>query len=83
MFKYSFYDSKKYGTTKADAVEFVKHTNKPLKYTYGLKYRRPTTYEVPVSLEEEIDKIENHSLVDVDEREDYVDINAYSDNDMW
>ena len=30
---------------------FIEKTDKPIRYTYGLKYRNPTTLNVPVSKE--------------------------------
>lgn len=83
MVKYSFYTNKNgYVSTKDEAIELLKNTNKQIKYTYGFKYRGPTTYEVPITNEEAVKFFNNH-WSDVVEYEDWVDLNSFSDNDMW
>ena len=82
MLKYSFM-SKYSNCSKDEILDLVKITNKPCKYTYGFKYRNPTTYEVPISREEAIKTITNDIVIDVTEREDFIDINGYSEMDMW
>lgn len=80
MIRMSFYN----GTlNRPELIEFVKNTEKPIKYTYGLSYRHPTTYKVPVTKERAVEIINTQSLLDADEYEDYLHLNAYSGNDMW
>lgn len=80
MLKMSFYN----GTlNRKELIEFVQETEKPIKYTYGLLYRHPTTCRVPVTVERAIEIIKTQGLLDADEYEDYIHLNAYSDNDMW
>lgn len=80
MLKMSFFN----GTlNRAELKDFVSKTNKPIKYTYGLGYRDPTTNHLPISKEKAIEIINTESLLDADEYEDYLHLNAYSDNDMW
>lgn len=80
MLKMSFYD----GTLNREkAIDFIANSEKPCVYTYGLKYRKPTTYEVNITKEQAINCIRNESLIDIKEYEDKIDINAYSSNDMW
>lgn len=70
--------------TPAEAIEFINSTTKPIKYTYGLGYRHPTTYKVPITKEKAIEYInKDYSMLDVEEYEDYVHLNGYSDNDLW
>lgn len=80
MLKMSFY----YGTLDTKkAKEFISETNKPIKYTYGLGYRNPTINHVPITKERAMEIIDTESLLDIDEHEDYIHLNAYSANDMW
>lgn len=80
MLEMSFYD----GTLNREkAIDFIANSAKPCVYTYGLKYRKPTTYEVNITKEQAINCIRNESLIDIKEYEDKIDINAYSSNDMW
>ena len=83
MLKYSTISSKCCNCKKEEMLEFMKTTDKPFKYTYGFKYRRPTTYLVQISREEAINHLMNDCLCDVEETEKYIDINSYSSNDMW
>lgn len=64
-------------------IEAIKNSEKPCRYTYGYKWRNPTTCEETVSKEMAEKIIRNESWVDVVERDTYFDVNAYSDNDMW
>ena len=76
----SFYN----GTlNREELINFIKTTNKPIKYTYGLGYRNPTTNHVPITVERAIEIVKTQSLLDATEYEDYLHLNAYSDNDMW
>ena len=80
MLKMSFYD----GTlNRAKAKEFIVETEKPLKYTYGLGYRNPTTNHKLITKEQAREIIDKESLLDVTEYDDYVHLNAFSSNDMW
>lgn len=80
MLNMSFYD----GTlNRAKAKEFIAETKKPLKYTYGLGYRNPTTNHEPITKEQAIEIIKKESLLDITEHNDYVHLNAFSSNDMW
>ncbi len=81
MLKYSFM-SRYSNCTKEDAVNFLRTTNKPIKYTYGFEYKHPTTHKVPIDAETAIQNMNKH-WTDVTEYEDYVHVNSYSDNDMW
>ena len=81
MMKYSFVS--KYGNcTKEQAIEFVKTTEKPFKYTYGLGYRKPSTHNKPITREEALSHM-GKCMVDMEEHENYVHINRYSEMDMW
>lgn len=56
-------------------------TKKPIKYTYGLAYRNPTTKNVPISSEQAL-KCLSRKMCDVTEYADYISVNEYSSNDM-
>jgi hypothetical protein len=78
--KMSFYD----GTMNKDRLKaFIEETDKPIRYTYGLRYRNPVTKDVPVSKEKALQIVDSQSLLDARELEDCLDLNAYSGNDMW
>ena len=80
MLNMSFYD----GTLdKEEAIKAIIMSDKPCKYTYGFKYKNPTTYEVPIPKEEAIQIIKDEFYIDIFELEDYFDIIAYGENDMW
>lgn len=80
---YSFY-SKDYGKTPKEIILYVlQTTKKPIRYTYGLKYRNPTTRDVPKTNAEAVKICKSESMIDVKEFADYIDMNAYSGNDMW
>ena len=80
MLKMSFYNGT-LDTTKAKEV--IATTEKPLKYTYGLGYRNPTTNHKPITKEEAFKIIDTEGWLDIDEYEDYIHLNAFSENDMW
>lgn len=81
MMKYSFV-SKYSNCTKEQAIEFVKTTEKPFKYTYGLGYRKPSIHNMPISREDALSHM-GKCMVDMEEYENYVHINRYSEMDMW
>lgn len=80
MLKMSFYD----GTLDREkAIEVIKNTDKPCEYTYGYAYRNPTTHNKPISRDEAIRIVNEESLLDIDEFENRIHLNAFSSNDMW
>ena len=80
MIKMSFFDG---SLDREKAIEVIKETKKPCLYTYGLRYRNPTTKDVYITKEEAIEIVRKESLLDITEYEDRIDLNAYSSNDMW
>ena len=80
MLKMSFYNNT---LDKAIAKEVITNTDKELKYTYGLSFRNPTTHKKPISKEEALHIIDTKGMLDIDEYEDWIHLNAFSDNDMW
>jgi len=80
---------------KTELIEHLKSIDTDLyefQYTYGLGYRNPLTNHEPITKEEAIKHIENHSLVDVDiespqnptsDKINIIHVNAFSCNDMW
>lgn len=80
MLKMSFFD----GTLDREkAIKTIVMTKKPCTYTFGLRYRNPTTKDVYITKEEAIEIVKKESLLDIKEYEDRIDLNAYSSNDMW
>lgn len=76
----SFY----HGTLNKDRLKaFIKKTDKPIRYTYGFKFRNPTTLNVPVSKERALQIVDSQSMLDAQELDDVLDLQAYSSNDMW
>lgn len=81
--RYSFYDGTLNEETRSELAKKIQNTEKTIVYTLGFKYRRPTTFEVPISKEKAIEIVTNRHLVDVTVFNDIIDINEYSSNDMW
>ena len=80
MIKMSFFN----GTlNREEAIAAIQKENKPCVYTFGFKYKNPTTRDVFITKEEAIEIIKKESLLDITEYEDRIDLNAYSSNDMW
>ena len=80
MLNMSFYS----GTLNKDKLnEFIKGYKKPIRYTYGLGYRNPTTNKVLIDEARALEIVKNESLLDARENEEYLHLNAYSGNDMW
>lgn len=80
MLKMSFYD----GTLdRGKLVGFITTYQKPIFYTYGLKYRNPTTYNKLITREKAIKIVEAETLLDANEFNDGLYLNAYSTNDMF
>ena len=83
MISYSFFTTNSsYPSTMEEVKELLKTTDKEIRFTYGLKYRNPTIYEVPISKEEAIEKFNSYSMIDVIEKDNWIDMNQYSANDM-
>jgi len=83
MLSYSFYTTDKdYPNSKQEARTLLETTDKKIKYTYGFKYRGPTTYEVLITNEDAVKRFNESSLSDVVEHEDWIDFNQYSSNDL-
>lgn len=64
------------------AVDAIRNSNKPCVFTYGLAFRNPTTYRVPISKEEAIKIIKSRDTVDVEEEADVFHINKLSGYDL-
>lgn len=80
MLQYSFFGDSK--NSKAEAMEFLEKTDKVIKWTFGFKFRNPTTYEIPISNEKAIKLFKENSLTDVTEKDTWIDFEQYSSNDM-
>ena len=75
---------RKYGATPLPLCQAViANTNKKILYTYGLRYRHPSTMDAPISKEKALAILERGGFIDVDENENAISITEYSTNDMW
>jgi len=81
MIDYSFFSNSK--STREEALKLLQDTDKKILYTFGLKFRQPTVYEIPIKNSEALKLFLKNSLNDVVEYEDYVDFNQYSSNDLY
>ena len=78
--KMSFYR----GTfNKEKLVKFINETDKDIRYTFGLSYRNPTTNKVKITKAEALQIIETESLLDADEYDNALYLNAYHANDLF
>lgn len=83
LLKYAMMNNKRYGnSSKEQIIEKMVNSDKPIRYTLGFKYRNPTTYEVPIELDEAV-KIFNKGMSDLTEKETYWDLNEFSGNDLF
>ncbi len=81
---YSFYSHEAPHSTPYEIADyFMRHTTKQIKYTYGLKFRGPTTCEKPISHEEAMRIWSKNGMFDVVEKDTWVDFQEVSANDMW
>ena len=83
LFSHTFYGN---GVrhSKQEIIDFLRNTDKPIKYIYGLGYRNPTINNKPITLQEALDIVNKEfGMLDVKEYPKYVHLNAYSGNDMW
>lgn len=76
----SFYD----GTlNRIKAKAIIQKTDRKILYTHGLKYRKPTTYMKDITKEEAYNLISRESFLDINMTKDYIELNTYSENDMY
>ena len=67
LIRMSFYR----GTLNKEKLKsFIENTDKPIRFTYGLSMRNPTTNKVLVSKKEALEIVDKESLLDADEYED-------------
>lgn len=80
---YSFYGN--YGEyTKEQVLEMINEKDYKFEYTYGLEYRKPTTYHEPISKEKAVEMIKTLGMIDIELLDnDTIHINEVSSNDMW
>lgn len=81
--KYSFFSSEYSNCNQDEMREFMKTTNKQFVYTYGLSYRKPTTYRKPITKEEALNYFTKLGMIDVTEEDECVHVEEFSENDMW
>lgn len=81
---WSFYsnDNSKF-KTRAEVLEYVANSTKPMKHTHGFGYRNPSINRRDIPLSTALHLVENECYVDVSEYDDYIHINTFSEMDMW
>lgn len=80
MLNMSFFD----GTLNREVlIKFIENYKKPIKFTYGLGYRNPTTHNKLIAKEEALEIAEKESFLDAREDEECLQLNAYSANDLF
>ena len=73
----------KFDGNKDGLFDYFRQTKKRIEYTFGFEYRHPTTCHELVTADEVIAKFQIAPFIEVYEFDDYIHVNAYSDNDMW
>ena len=68
---------------KDRALALVHLSKKPIKYTHGLGYRGPSIHNQPITKDKALEIIEKESLIDIRESEAGIQINTYSNNDLF
>lgn len=63
--------------------QFIKETNKKILFTYGLTFRNPTTNKKEITKEDALEIISVENLLDAEEYQDYLFLNAFSSNDLY
>lgn len=78
--KMSFYD----GTMdRKKLTDFIEKTNKEVRYTRGLEYRKPRVCRQPITKEEALEIVKSDSWLDANEYDEFLLLNTFSENDMW
>ncbi len=68
---------------KAKAKRIISKTSRPLLYTYGFESRNPTTHRKPIDKDTALKIVEDKGFLDIDFKEDFIHLNAFSANDMF
>lgn len=79
-FSQSFYHNT---LDKAYVSWVIKRTNRPITYTYGLEYRKPTTCHKPISKELGLEYVNSNRWISVTATDKELNIQEVSENDMW
>ena len=79
-FSQSFYHNT---LDKAFVSWVIKRTNRPITYTYGLEYRKPTTCHKPISKELGLEYVNSNRWISVTATDKELNIQEVSENDMW
>ena len=77
--KMSFFD----GTLDRNKLVELVDQAEDIRYTYGLGYKSPTTNRKPITREEALKIISEEHLLDADNVNGYLHLNAYSSNDLF
>lgn len=67
-----------------DVLEDAVKSAPSIDYTYGFRFRNPTTLDVEVTVDEALEIIRNNGLLDAVIYENgHVSLNTFSENDMF
>lgn len=80
MLTMSFYNNT---LNRKKLIEFIKNTNKEIRYTYGFSFKKPVINNKLITKDEAINIVNNEPLLDATELEDILFLNAFSGNDMF
>lgn len=80
MLTMSFYNNT---LNRKKLIEFIKNTNKEIRYTYGFSFKNPVINNKLITKDEAINIVNNEPLLDATKLEDILFLNAFSGNDMF
>lgn len=83
LFHYACISFGKSNPSREETLEFLKKSDKPILYTFGLAYRDPNIRNEPVTKEWAINQFEEEPMTDVDEYDDHIGLNSYSSDDLY
>lgn len=76
-------DKGKYDGKPEELVAYIELTSKPIIFTLGLDYKKPTHYKEEVTLEQFKNYLEQYPYRTVIEYDDCIYLHSYTDNDMF
>lgn len=67
---------------KQDFLEYVRNCNKPILFTLGLNYKKPTHCREKIESFEAAENIKEYAC-EAKEYADFIDLHCYTDNDLY
>lgn len=80
MLKMSFYDAT---LDRVELSNFIKATDKKIRYSYGLGGRQRTTDRKLITKKEALDIVNEQSYLDANKEKHCLHLNAYSANSLY